>query len=165
LDIGLAGASNSTLDAASRPYVMQMGNYKVALLSAEDVAAYYWFEGSYGTNYYSKKASTGGVGMIDKDKISSDIAKAGELADIVIVMMSWGSEYTNHSNAHQQALAHAIVDAGADMIVGSHPHWVQEIEVYKGKPIVYSLGNFIFDQTDEGLMFIGQDTTEKPARG
>lgn len=150
LDIGLAGASNSTLEAASDPYIMEMGNYKVALLSAEDVAAYYWFGQSFGTNYYSKKGAGGGVGVIDEQKITNDIAKAKEQADIVLVMMSWGTEYTNHSNAHQQELAHAIIDAGADMIVGSHPHWVQEIEVYKGKPIVYSLGNFIFDQTDEG---------------
>ena len=61
--------------------------------------------------------------------------------------MSWGVEYTNKATPHQVRLGHALIDAGADIIISSHPHWVQNIEFYNEKPIIYSLGNFIFDQT------------------
>jgi len=75
----------------------------------------------------------------------------------LIVMMHWGNEYQAKSSINQQNLAHKIIDAGADLIVGSHPHVVQEVEKYKNKLIFYSLGNFIFDQyfsqeTQEGLI-------------
>jgi poly-gamma-glutamate synthesis protein (capsule biosynthesis protein) len=67
--------------------------------------------------------------------------------DHTIVNIHWGQEYqVLASNARQQALAHAFVDAGADVVVGHHPHVVQEIEIYNDRPIFYSLGNFIFDQ-------------------
>jgi len=79
----------------------------------------------------------------------------------VILMPHWGTEYKTHSNSVQQKLAHQFIDAGADLIVGTHPHVVQEIELYKNKIIFYSLGNFIFDQwfsinTQQGLM-VGYD--------
>jgi hypothetical protein len=67
--------------------------------------------------------------------------------DYLIIYESWGIEYTNKANSHQVDLAHAFIDNGADLVVASHPHWVQNIEFYKGKPIFYALGNFIFDQT------------------
>jgi len=75
----------------------------------------------------------------------------------LVVNMHWGEEYKLKSNSLQQDLAHKIIDAGADLIVGTHPHVVQEIENYNGKLIFYSLGNFIFDQyfseeTQEGLI-------------
>jgi poly-gamma-glutamate synthesis protein (capsule biosynthesis protein) len=63
-----------------------------------------------------------------------------------IVFIHWGEEYTGHSSLSQETIAHALIDAGADMIIGHHPHVVQEIERYKGKLIFYSLGNLIFDQ-------------------
>ena len=79
----------------------------------------------------------------------------------VILMPHWGEEYKTHSNSFQQKLAHQFIDQGADLIVGTHPHVVQEVEIYKNKLIFYSLGNFIFDQwfstnTQEGLM-VGYD--------
>ncbi len=150
-ELKLAGASYNSLEEASSGVLLDMNGTKVAFMSAEDVAAYYWFGNDYGVNFYSTKSSTGGVGGINYEKINNDVKKAKEMSDIVIVMMSWGNEYKNSSNNHQKALAHAIIDAGADLIVGSHPHWVQEIELYKGKYIYYSLGNFIFDQTGEGV--------------
>lgn len=64
----------------------------------------------------------------------------------VIVMAHWGEEYTHEANTSQQAEAHAFIDAGADLVVGAHPHVVQGHEVYKGRAIFYSLGNFMFDQ-------------------
>ena len=64
----------------------------------------------------------------------------------VIVFALWGEEYETDSNAAQHAAAHAFIDAGADLVVGAHPHVVQDYEVYKGKAVFYSLGNFMFDQ-------------------
>ena len=64
----------------------------------------------------------------------------------VIVLAHWGEEYKTHSNAAQEAAAHAFIDVGADLVVGAHPHVVQNVEVYKDKAIFYSLGNFMFDQ-------------------
>ena len=75
----------------------------------------------------------------------------------LVVIFHWGNEYALTSSVAQQSLAHATVKAGADLILGSHPHVVQEIEEYQGCLIFYSLGNFIFDQyfsqeTQEGLI-------------
>lgn len=64
----------------------------------------------------------------------------------IIVFAHWGDEYQGHSNAAQQKAGHEFIDAGADLVVGAHPHVVQEYEVYNRKAIFYSLGNFMFDQ-------------------
>jgi gamma-polyglutamate biosynthesis protein CapA len=64
----------------------------------------------------------------------------------LIVFMHWGNEYKTINSLSQQKLGHALIDAGVDLIIGSHPHVVQNIEQYKNKLIFYSLGNFIFDQ-------------------
>lgn len=74
----------------------------------------------------------------------------------LIISMHWGKEYQDKNSISQQELAHKIIEAGADVIFGHHPHMVQNIEIYKNKLIFYSLGNFIFDQyflkeTQEGL--------------
>lgn len=63
-----------------------------------------------------------------------------------IVFAHWGDEYEPVANAAQVAAAHAFVDAGADLVIGAHPHVVQNVEEYKGKAVFYSLGNFMFDQ-------------------
>ncbi|MBI5221141.1 MAG: CapA family protein [Candidatus Liptonbacteria bacterium] len=75
----------------------------------------------------------------------------------VVVLIHWGEEYQLQANQIQQNIAHALINAGADTVVGHHPHVVENIEVYRGRPIFYSLGNFIFDQyfateTQRGLL-------------
>lgn len=91
------------------------------------------------------------------EDIEKLILESEEENDYTIVNVHWGAEYALlKSNVWQQNLAHAMVDAGADVVVGHHPHVIQEIEVYKDRPIFYSLGNFIFDQyfsvpTQQGL--------------
>ena len=74
------------------------------------------------------------------------IASARAEADQVIVYMHWGAEYRHTPHLEQVQLAHWFIDQGVDVVMGGHAHWVQGIESYKGKPIVYSLGNFVFDQ-------------------
>jgi gamma-polyglutamate biosynthesis protein CapA len=75
----------------------------------------------------------------------------------IIVSMHWGNEYETVSSPRQRDIAKKVIDAGADLILGHHPHVVQEIGIYNGKVIFYSLGNFIFDQyfsfeVEQGLM-------------
>lgn len=84
-------------------------------------------------------------------------AKIDNPSKFVIVSIHWGEEYQLKSSPAQRELAQRMITAGADIIVGHHPHVVQEIELIQGKPVFYSLGNFIFDQqnipeTQEGLM-------------
>ena len=67
-----------------------------------------------------------------------------EGASIVIVMFHWGIEREYSSYSVQQDIAHFTIDSGADLVLGSHPHVLQDVEEYKGKKIVYSLGNFCF---------------------
>lgn len=77
--------------------------------------------------------------------------------EFTIVLMHWGVEYSERSSPRQQRIAHGLIDAGADAVIGAGPHVVQPIEVYRGRAIFYSLGNFIFDQdwsvpTQRGLV-------------
>lgn len=93
---------------------------------------------------------------IDQDAALDLVRLYDKDMDYVIVNIHWGLEYKPVSHPRQRMLAHAFIDAGADVIIGHHPHVVQEVEVYKKKPIFYSLGNFIFDQyfskeTQQGL--------------
>jgi poly-gamma-glutamate synthesis protein (capsule biosynthesis protein) len=64
----------------------------------------------------------------------------------VIVSLHWGTEYQSSANSHQVTLAHRLVDAGADLVLGHHPHVIQAMEVYNDRLIVYSLGDFIWDR-------------------
>ncbi len=75
------------------------------------------------------------------------IEEAKKNADIVVVLVHWGEERKDTPVAHQTDLAHRFVDAGADLVIGSHPHVLQGFESYKGKWIAYSLGNFVFSST------------------
>jgi gamma-polyglutamate biosynthesis protein CapA len=94
--------------------------------------------------------------QISKEKIKQALVAAESGADYTIVNIHWGVEYDKISNHKERDLAHYLIDNGAEAVVGHHPHVIQEMEIYKDKPIFYSLGNFIFDQyfskdTQEGL--------------
>lgn len=94
--------------------------------------------------------------VMDLKKVSHILADANSRASTTIVMMHWGTEYKHDSNQNQQTFAHYLIDQGASAVIGAHPHVVEEAELYQGKPIFYSLGNFVFDQyfatdTQEGL--------------
>ncbi len=115
------------------------------------------------TNLYPKNLEAGdknaGVSSFSvlniKEKIK-ELKNSGN-TDLVIISLHWGEEYQNNASESQKRIAHELIDAGADLIVGHHPHVVQNIENYNGKWIFYSLGNFVFDQsfseeTSKGLM-------------
>jgi len=106
--------------------------------------------------YYAASHNRAGTAFMRVDKLAEAIKGAKQTADIVIVSMHSGTEYANKPNKSQIKFAHSAIDAGADLVIGHHPHVVQTMEKYKGKYIFYSLGNFVFDQpqsqeTKEGL--------------
>ncbi|MBI4458186.1 CapA family protein [Candidatus Uhrbacteria bacterium] len=93
---------------------------------------------------------------IDGKAMVLAVAEARKTADIVLVSFHAGVEYVHTPNDRQRTLSEAAIDAGADAVISHHPHVVESIDVYKGRPIFYSLGNFVFDQyfskaTQEGL--------------
>lgn len=86
--------------------------------------------------------------------------------NFTIIFPHWGGEYGTTHNSTQEELAHTWIDAGADLVAGAHPHVIQDAEMYNSKPIFYSLGNFLFDQTfsqntQRGLILDGKITSEK----
>lgn len=97
---------------------------------------------------------------VDTD-LSDTIRQEKANGSKVLVFPHWGTEYETTHNANQSKLAHAWIDAGADIVLGSHPHVIQDAELYDGKPIFYSLGNLLFDQTfssetQHGLIIAGE---------
>jgi len=98
-----------------------------------------------------------GLLHVEADKIGKIVKRAKSKVDIVVVTYHGGTEYAPRANQDQINFARAAVDAGADIVIGHHPHVVQNLEIYKGKMILYSLGNFVFDQmwskeTQQGLV-------------
>lgn len=91
-----------------------------------------------------------GSAWAEDDYVRADIKKAREIhkADIVITYPHWGWENQKFASTNEVTLAHLMIDSGADAVIGGHPHVTQNIEVYKGKTIFYSLGNFVFDSFD-----------------
>ena len=87
--------------------------------------------------------------------LSSTIRKYSEQNFFVIVYAHWGNEYEIKHSPEQKAMAKRWIDSGARLIVGNHPHVVQPVAVYKGVPIIYSLGNLLFDQTQSAAVQVG----------
>ena len=97
-----------------------------------------------------------GTAFMRIDKMSEAVKEAKKKSDFVIISMHSGTEYIATPNSSQTNFSHAAIDAGADLVIGHHPHVVQTMEKYKGRFIFYSLGNFVFDQpwskeTKQGL--------------
>ena len=99
---------------------------------------------------------TGPLNRADLDRVGSAVRRAARSADVVVVLPHWGGNYTRTVDPAQRAVARRLVEAGADLVVGGHPHWVQGTETIGGAPVYYSLGNFVFDmdfmaETMEGV--------------
>ena len=146
--IGVCGGGNN-LDDACAPSIVTAKGLRVAMHGYLMVPP--GPQGPYATS------TSWGLAPVNLNRLPQDITAARQKADIVIPYFHWGIEYTKDPIKLQQNAARAAIDAGADMVLGVHPHWVQAIEEYKGKLIIYALGNFIFDQdwsrpTLEGFM-------------
>lgn len=85
-------------------------------------------------------------GKQSKEKVIANIIESKKQADFSFIFCHWGNEYETEENDSQIELAHSFVDAGANLVIGSHPHVVEPMEIYRNRAIFYSLGNFYFDQ-------------------
>lgn len=88
-----------------------------------------------------------------------DLKTLRSQVDVLIVFCHWGEEYQPIAGPEIQLLAHQFIDSGADLVIGTHPHVIQQTEIYQGQPIYYSLGNFVFDQyfspeTKKGMLVV-----------
>jgi poly-gamma-glutamate synthesis protein (capsule biosynthesis protein) len=100
---------------------------------------------------------TGPLAAADLAAMLADIRTLRKRADVIVVYPHWGQQYTGEAVPDQRRVGRALVDVGADLVIGSHPHWVQGAEIYRGRLIAYSLGNFVFDMdfsrpTTEGVV-------------
>jgi poly-gamma-glutamate capsule biosynthesis protein CapA/YwtB (metallophosphatase superfamily) len=141
------GGAGANLAGARAPSLFQVGGISVAVLGYDTIRP-----------DFAATATRPGTNEMSPARVKADVAAARAAgADLVIVFPHWGIEYTARTTALQRQLAHAAIDAGADVVIGSHPHWAGGVEVYEGKPIFYCLGDFVFDidaqeQTLEGIL-------------
>jgi poly-gamma-glutamate synthesis protein (capsule biosynthesis protein) len=143
--IAYAGAGKN-IDEARKLSVIEKNGVKIGLLAYTEMA-YLYYDGDPDIRFVAEK-NRGGVAPYDVDFIKKDIKKARGSVDVLIVSLHFGTEYSLEPQQRQINETHSFVDAGADIIIGHHSHQDQGIEIYNGKPIFYSLGNFIFDQND-----------------
>ncbi|KRF54640.1 capsular biosynthesis protein [Bacillus sp. Soil745] len=139
-DMHYVGVGSNTAEAKNSIDYADVNGVRVATLGFTDV---------YGKDAVSKSNKAGLLNS-NPDLLFEMIGKARDAkqgnADLVVVNMHWGQEYSTSTTDRQKDLAKAIIDAGADIIIGHHPHVLQSFDVYKDGIIFYSLGNFIFDQ-------------------
>lgn len=134
-EILFAGAGNNYAEATT-PTVIEKNNIKTCFLGYSDV----------GPNWMQATATNPGILIASDPNFSNTIKEAKLNCDALIVSFHWGDEYKPHTK-RQESLAHLVIDSGADIVVGAHPHVPQDIETYNDKLIMYSLGNFVFDQS------------------
>jgi poly-gamma-glutamate synthesis protein (capsule biosynthesis protein) len=133
----VSSGAGKNVAAAHKPALLKAGGVKVGILAYDTIAK------SYGAG-----TAKAGSALLSAKALKTDVAAARAAgADVVIVFPHWGTEYDPTPFKGQQALARAAIDAGADMVIGNHAHWAGAVETYKGRPIWYALGNFVFDQT------------------
>lgn len=133
---------------AHRPAVLERKGRRLALLGYND----------FPPRSFEAGERRPGTAWLEPNDVIADIkaAKAAERADLVIPMLHWGEELEPAPQESQKALARRLIDAGADAVIGGHPHVTQTIDFYKGRPMVYSLGNFVFDYfPGDPLMWTG----------
>jgi len=134
-NIKYAGAGDDE-EAAWASKSDQVLGTKVAYLAFTDV---------YMTRHLSGEDQAGVAGNIDTEAMLKAIEDAKKDAAFVVVCMHWGNEYSAYTNWTQREQAHAIIDAGADVIIGTHPTLLQGLEFYEDGLIAYSLSSFIYD--------------------
>ncbi|SHO49795.1 CapA family protein [Anaerocolumna xylanovorans] len=133
--ISYVGAGNNLSEARNIHYAKEHGKTLAFLAASRVIPVPEW-------NATGSKA--GMLTTYDPAFLLEDIKTAKENSDYVIVYLHWGIERDEKPKDYQRNLARQYIDAGADMVIGSHPHVLQGVEYYNGKPIIYSLGNYIF---------------------
>ena len=136
--ISYTGAGTS-LEDASKLVVIEKNGRKIGFLAASRVIPY--------SNWDVRNAQPGIFTCYDPTDLIADVSAAKASCDDLFVCVHWGTERTTQLSDYQTQMAHQLIDAGADAVIGAHPHVLQGMEYYNGKLICYSLGNFIFNQT------------------
>lgn len=129
--IGYVGIGKN-LEEARRPVILERKGWRIGFL------------GYHGNGRFSATTTRAGVAPRVERYIVDDIQKLKPQVDFLVVHFHWGTELAEHPDPEQIRLAHRVVEAGADLIIGHHPHVLQGIERYHGATIAYSLGNFVF---------------------
>jgi poly-gamma-glutamate synthesis protein (capsule biosynthesis protein) len=135
--IEYAGAGMD-LAQARKPMIFDVGETRIGVLSYMGVPNYDWA--------WATKTAPGTAPLL-QNLMEEDIKRLRPKVDLVVVSPHWGIEYMATPEPEQVKLAHAAVDAGADVFIGGHAHWAKGIEMYKGTPIYYGVGNFLLDQS------------------
>lgn len=138
-EIGRFGAGRNAEEAFA-PAIVEKNGIKLAFLGFSKVVPH--------TDWKAGRSRPGVADTYALEAPLEAIAKAREVADLVIVLPHWGLERKDKPEKYQREFARSYIDAGADLVIGSHPHVLQGFENYKGKWIVYSLGNFIFTMNE-----------------
>jgi poly-gamma-glutamate synthesis protein (capsule biosynthesis protein) len=136
--IPYVGAGSDGKEAFSAQYFERQG-IKIALLGYTRVMPH--------SDWMAGASKPGIASVYDSTAALKAIAAAKQQADLVVVVVHWGKERIEQYDKTQQELGHSFIDAGADLVMGGHPHVLQGIEPYKGKWIAYSTGNFIFTRS------------------
>lgn len=139
--------ADANFAAVTEPKIIEKKGIKVGFLGFTDV----------GPNWLAATVNRPGILLASDPGFEDIIRNAAAKADALVVSFHWGEEYVTEHNERQEMLAHKAIDAGATLVIGHHPHVIQDTEAYKDGYIAYSLGNFIFDQafshdTRTGLM-------------
>ena len=140
------------LEEAMKPYKVVINGFKVAILNGSRAEKYRLTPGA--------SATEPGIFLCyDTTDMVNAIKKAKEDNDIVIAVIHFGKELSHTLEKEQTASARLYIDSGADMVVGHHAHMLQGVEFYKDKPIIYNLGNFIFnaDTVDTAIFEVRLD--------
>jgi len=155
-EIDTVGAGRD-LARARRPVIMERDGVRVGFVAVDSIgespAA---TRAKAGTNRLSMPPRTGPLDRAALRHITSDIRALDKQVDVVIVLTHWGTQYTHRPESSQRLAALAFAEAGADLVIGGHPHWVQGWEMAGSALVVHSLGNFVFDmdfqtKTREGI--------------
>jgi poly-gamma-glutamate capsule biosynthesis protein CapA/YwtB (metallophosphatase superfamily) len=134
--IAYSGAGRN-LEEAREAAIVEKNGIKIGLLSYTDMAEYV-YSGNPSISFIAGE-NKAGVAPRKLEYIRQDIGKVRGNVDILIISLHWGIEESFEVSSEQVEFAHELIDTGADVILGHHPHQFQGIEIYKGKPIIYSL--------------------------
>ena len=130
---------------AHLPLFWEGAGFRIAFLGYTEYADIFWDWNHPET--FAAGPDLPGVAGLDPERMVREVRKIQGQADAVVVSIHWGPEYLPHPPPEHRHLALRLVEAGADVILGHHPHVLQSVEVHRDRPILYSLGNFIYDQT------------------
>ncbi len=136
--IEYTGAGNSVDEAAKLIIKTDAKGRKYGFLAASHVIPV--------ASWNVESSQPGEFCFYDETRLLEAIQAADSQVDYLFVMVHWGVEHTTELTDYQTNDGHKFIDAGADAVIGMHSHCLQPVEMYNGKPIFYSLGNFIFNQ-------------------